>query len=161
MSDRTLERRIGERLREKGWTLSLAESLTGGRIASRIVEVPGASDYFAGGLIAYDNAVKTDLLGVSPETLGRFGAVSAECAREMAAGLKTLFKTAACVSVTGIAGPGGGSARKPVGLVYAGFFLNKRTAVECFRFTGDRRRILDQTARRTLEVLLAAIEFCG
>ena len=98
--------------------LATAESCTGGSVAARITALAGASDYFAGGIVAYANEAKAHLLGVSQETLATRGAVSAECAREMAEGARRAFGTDFAVATTGIAGPGGATARKPVGLVY-------------------------------------------
>jgi nicotinamide-nucleotide amidase len=116
--DETLEGVVGRLLRESGRTIALAESCTGGLIASRLTDVPGSSAYFLGGAVTYANAAKVAFAGVSPETLARHGAVSEEVAREMAAGARRLFGTAAGLGVTGIAGPGGGSPEKPVGTVH-------------------------------------------
>lgn len=106
--------------REKKVTLSFAESCTGGLAAATVVSVPGASAVFYGGIVSYDNSVKENLLGVSRTVLETAGAVSAECAMQMAKGARTELGTDIAVSVTGIAGPGGGSAEKPVGTVYLG-----------------------------------------
>ena len=112
-----LLRDIGDLLRERSWTISTAESCTGGLIASFLTSIPGSSDYFRGGIIAYSNEIKKDILSVSPLTLKNFGAVSEETVKEMAAGIKKIFRTDVGISVSGIAGPAGGSKKKPVGTV--------------------------------------------
>ena len=113
--------RIASALAARGWTLGAAESCTGGLIGDTLTDRAGSSSYFMGGIISYDNRVKRDRLGVRPETLERFGAVSEETAREMAAGARQALGVDAAVSATGVAGPGGGTVDKPVGLVYLGF----------------------------------------
>jgi PncC family amidohydrolase len=113
-----LEVEIGNLMTQKGLTLATAESCTGGMVASTLVNVPGSSSYFKGSVVAYSNEVKESLLGVSSETLKAFGAVSAQTAREMAQGVRELLKTDIALSTTGIAGPGGGTDKKPVGLTY-------------------------------------------
>ena len=116
----SLEIQLGEALTHNQKTISTAESCTGGLIAHRLTNIAGSSAYLLGGMVAYSNAVKAQLLNVQEQTLIDYGAVSEETAREMAIGAKTLFKTDYAVSVTGIAGPGGGTAEKPVGLTYIG-----------------------------------------
>ena len=111
---------VGNLLRSSGETLSIAESCTGGGLGQMLTEIPGSSDYFWGGVIAYDNSVKIGLLGVNPEDLEKFGAVSATVAEQMAAGVKNRLSTTWGLSITGIAGPTGGTETKPVGLVYIG-----------------------------------------
>ncbi|MDD2774211.1 MAG: CinA family nicotinamide mononucleotide deamidase-related protein [Elusimicrobiales bacterium] len=114
----SLESALGGALKKRGWTLATAESCTGGLISHLITNVPGSSEYFLGGTAAYSNAAKMKILGVKKTTLKKHGAVSAECALEMARGAKKLFGADCAVSTTGIAGPGGGTPQKPVGLVY-------------------------------------------
>jgi len=114
----TLEGNVGWLLRSRGQTLALAESCTGGLLSGRLTEVPGSSEYFLGATVTYANSAKVGLVGVRPETLERFGAVSEETAREMAAGARLRFGATIGFSVTGIAGPTGGSAEKPVGTVH-------------------------------------------
>lgn len=148
----------GERLRREGLRLATAESCSGGLVGHLLTEVAGSSAYYQGGIIAYDNAVKRALLGVSPETLESAGAVSDACAREMAAGARHLLGTQVAVATTGIAGPGGGSAEKPVGLVYIAVAAPGGTCCERHLFAGDRSTIKQATARRALELLLDAID---
>jgi len=112
------EIQLGEALRQHGMTISTAESCTGGLIAHLLTNVPGSSAYLPGGVVAYSNAVKQHML--QGQTLTDYGAVSEETAQAMAVGAKALFKTDFALSVTGIAGPGGGTAAKPVGLTYIG-----------------------------------------
>lgn len=113
-----LEQEIGELLKAKKLSLSTAESCTGGGIAALITSVPGSSDYFNGGIVAYSNEVKMSLLHVSAETLERYGAVSRETVTEMAKGAMKTLKTDCAVATSGIAGPGGGTPEKPVGTVW-------------------------------------------
>jgi nicotinamide-nucleotide amidase len=119
-NDDTLEAVVGQLLRQKGQTLSVAESCTGGGLGHMITAVAGSSEYFLGGIISYDNAVKIGLLGVSPTTLETLGAVSDAVAGQMAAGVRARLGTDWGLGITGIAGPGGGTDEKPVGLVYIG-----------------------------------------
>ena len=114
----TLEEEIGKRLIAKKMTVSTAESCTGGGIAARLTSVPGSSEYVKGGIIAYSNEVKITLLGVSPETLERVGAVSRETVEQMALGAMKRLKTDCAVATSGIAGPGGGTPEKPVGTIW-------------------------------------------
>jgi nicotinamide-nucleotide amidase len=111
---------VGDLLRQRGETLAVAESCTGGGLGHLLTSVPGSSDYFWGGVIAYDNRVKLGLLGVNPDTLSQQGAVSPETAQQMAMGVRSCLHTTWGLSITGIAGPGGGTGEKPVGLVYIG-----------------------------------------
>ena len=116
--ERTLEVRVGDLLRRRGLTLATAESCTGGLLGHRLTNVPGSSDYYLGGVISYSNAVKVAILGVDAETLAREGAVSEVVARQMARGVRRLLRADIGIGITGVAGPGGGSPEKPVGLVY-------------------------------------------
>ena len=126
---------------------------TGGLVSARLTSVPGSSDYFLGGVVAYDNRVKEGTLGVRRETLARHGAVSAQCAREMAQGVRDRLGTDIGVSLTGIAGPGGGTPEKPVGLVYIAWALPKKTTVKRFLFAGDRAQIRERAANAALHGL--------
>ena len=133
---------VGRMLREKGETLALAESCTGGMIASLLTDVPGSSDYFLGAVVSYVNSSKTDLLGVSEETLSRRGAVSEEAACEMARGARSRFGAGIAAAVTGIAGPEGGTPEKPVGTVcFAVAGPGGREMVNWRRFPGDRAHV--------------------
>ena len=133
-----LELEVGRKLRELEKTLAVAESCTGGLLASRITDVPGSSDYFLGGIVAYSNEVKKNLLGVPEEILGTLGAVSKECAERMAQGVKELFEADLALAITGIAGPGGGTEEKPVGLVYVALATPQGALVRRFKFEGAR-----------------------
>ncbi len=155
--DRTLEERAGVALKDKGWTLALGESCTGGLIAHRITDVPGSSDYFLGGIMAYSNPVKERLLGVNSETLQAVGAVSEETAREMAQGASQSIGSDVGISVTCIAGPGGGTDEKPVGLTYIGASTPDGEWVERHVFQGDRKSIKESAANASLELLLKAL----
>jgi PncC family amidohydrolase len=139
-------------------TLATAESCTGGGVAARITSVAGASDYFLGGIVAYANDAKVKLLGVSPDTLATRGAVSAECAREMAEGARRALGADLAVSTTGIAGPGGATARKPVGLVYIALAGPDGVKAEEFHFPGGRAVITDAATEAALLMLLRGVE---
>ena len=133
-----LEEIVGELLKEKKLTLSTAESCTGGSIAALVTSVPGSSEYFSGGIVAYSNEVKMALLHVSAETLEQYGAVSRETVTEMARGAMKALKTDCAVATSGIAGPGGGSREKPVGTVWiAAAYKNE---IVTFRQEGDDGR---------------------
>jgi nicotinamide-nucleotide amidase len=134
----SLEAAVGRLLSQSGLTVGTAESCTGGLIGHRLTDVPGSSDYFRGGIIAYSNEVKERVLGVSPATLETRGAVSAETALEMAHGARRVLSVDIAVSVTGIAGPGGGTAGKPVGLTYLAVVAPDFARVE--RFVWDQER---------------------
>ena len=155
--DQTLEERAGFALNQKGWTLALAESCTGGLIAHRITDVPGSSDYFLGGVIAYSNLVKVALLGVTSETSRVVGAVSEETAREMAQGVRQTIGSDVGISVTCIAGPGGGTEEKPVGLTFIGASTPDGEWVERHVFHGDRQSIKGSASDAALELLLNAL----
>lgn len=144
------------RCRELGLKLAVAESCTGGLIGERITNIPGSSDIFLGGVIAYDNAVKTNVLGVNVQTLEHFGAVSEEAALEMAAGLKRKLSANIGISVTGIAGPGGGTAEKPVGLVWIAVDARGAKARR-FQMIGDRTEIRQRAAQAALEMVRRAL----
>lgn len=140
-------------LAARSLTLGLAESCTGGLLAKRITDPAGASVVFMGGIIAYANSIKEELLGVRAETIARHGAVSAETAREMASGARRVLGVDLALSVTGIAGPGGGSAQKPVGTVWIGIAGEQDIGAEHFYFDGDRQMIRTHAAEAALEIL--------
>lgn len=134
----TLSEIVGKRLSDKGLTIAVAESCTGGYLASEITDVPGSSHYMLGGVVAYSNQSKTDLLGVDPAIIEKNGAVSQETALAMARGVKERFGSDIGVSTTGIAGPGGGTKEKPVGLVWMGFCMNDKEFALKAQFSKDR-----------------------
>lgn len=151
-----LASRVIEIFREKGLSLALAESCTGGMIAETITNVAGASDIFYGSAVTYVNSAKERILGVTRETLEKHGAVSSECAEEMACGARRVYGADVAMSVTGIAGPGGGSEGKPVGTVWFG--LATKDGAETFRrrFDGDRATVRRQTVEEVLRRLAEA-----
>lgn len=148
-----LEEGIGELLRVQHLTLAVAESCTGGLLGHMLTNLPGSSDYFLGGVIAYSNRVKEQLLGVRREALLREGAVSEVTALEMARGARRLFGSDLALSTTGIAGPGGGTEGKPVGLVYIALVAPDRELCERRIWKGDRLQNKRRSAERALELL--------
>lgn len=151
--DVTLEDSIVGLLKQMGLTVTTAESCTGGKLAARLLNVSGASDVYREGYITYANASKEKLLGVCHETLVSYGAVSEQTAREMAAGAAKVAESDAAISITGIAGPGGGTPEKPVGLVYIGCQVRGICKVKEFRFTGNREKNRDYAVVRALTML--------
>lgn len=152
----TTAEKLVELLKSRGLTCATAESCTGGGVGFAITSVAGSSEVFAGGVISYSNAVKRDVLGVSAETLAAVGAVSSEVAAQMADGARRLLKTDLAVSLTGIAGPGGGSAEKPVGLVWFGISTPSGTRTERAIFTGDRAAVRAEAITHALGMLMVA-----
>ncbi|MHB8157291.1 MAG: CinA family protein [Desulfocucumaceae bacterium] len=148
-----LEEEIGDVLGKRGLSLGLAESCTGGIIAARITSIAGSSAYFTGGVVAYCNRVKESVLAVPSRELSEYGAVSHQVARSMAKGVKKLLKTDFGLSVTGIAGPGGGTPEKPVGLVYVALDGPAGTLSIELHLEGDRDRIRKATADAALDML--------
>ena len=148
---------IIEQLIQQGKTVATAESCTGGRIAAAITDVPGASAVFGCGAVTYSNEMKRKILGVKEETLNAHGAVSPETAREMAEGLKALSGADIAVAVTGIAGPGGGSEAKPVGLVYLAVAVEDTVRVSKNLFQGDRDAVRRQTTDKAFELIAAEL----
>jgi nicotinamide-nucleotide amidase len=149
----TMEELVGRYLNARKLTLAVAESCTGGLIGHRLTEVPGASDYFLGGVVSYSNAAKQDLLRVPAETLAQTGAVSPETARDMARGVREVFHADLGLAVTGIAGPSGGSPEKPVGTVYLGLATADGEDVWHYQFYGSRTQIKTLTAETALDRL--------
>lgn len=145
-----------ELLKASGKTCATAESCTGGMIGSLITAVPGSSDVYLGGVVSYANSVKENVLGVSNNTLESFGAVSGECAREMALGVKKITGADIAVSVTGIAGPGGATDDKPVGLVWFGIATNDTVRVEKAIFAGSRDDVRKSAAMHALGMIAVA-----
>jgi nicotinamide-nucleotide amidase len=152
-----LVRDLGAALQARDWRLAVAESCTGGSLGAAITDQPGSSMFFLGGVVAYDNRLKCTLLGVADETLAEFGAVSLRVAERMAAGCRLRLDADVAVSITGIAGPGGGSTDKPVGLVFIGVSTAAATAAARFAFSGDRADVRRQAVRAALRLALDAI----
>lgn len=144
--DVTPERRLLQLLRERGLTVSTAESCTGGTIASRICSVPGASEAFRGGVVAYSNELKTAALGVNPADIAAKGAVSADVVEQMALGAIRLTGSDIAVATSGIAGPGGGTEEKPVGTVWMAVASPRGVRSMCYHFPGTRDRVIDRAA---------------
>jgi nicotinamide-nucleotide amidase len=158
MDDR-LAIQVGEALKVRGWWVATAESCTGGLVAHRLTNIPGSSAYVLGGIIAYDNRIKRELLGVRDETLAVHGAVSEQAAGEMVLGALARLGADVAVSITGIAGPGGGTAEKPVGLTYLGIATREGVLrVERHVWSGDREAIKMQSADAALRMILAMCE---
>lgn len=149
----TLEKVVGDLLRRRQFTLSVAESCTGGLIGHRLTRVPGSSDYFERGLVTYSNRSKVELLAVSEETLAAFGAVSTEVAEQMARGVKEKSHTDMGLSITGIAGPTGGTPEKPAGTVFIGLATPERVITHRFSFKGSRDMIQKMAAETALDGL--------
>lgn len=152
-SELPLEERVAALLQEKHLHITTAESCTGGLIAGTLVNVAGISDTFSQGYITYANEAKEALLGVSHETLARYGAVSPQTAEEMATGAAKAANAQVSVISTGIAGPGGGTADKPVGLVYLACFYNGMVHVEKHQFSGDRQQVRRQAVDAALQLV--------
>ena len=145
-----LEERIVNKLLEKKYTITTTESCTGGLTAGRILNVSGASEVYNEGYITYSNEAKERLIGVSHETLEKYGAVSRQTAEEMAKGAAFAAKANVGLSTTGIAGPGGGTKEKPVGLIYVGCYIDGKTYVKECRFSGTR----EENRRDAVEAVL-------
>ncbi len=148
-----LEVVVGEMLRQRHATVAVAESCTGGLLGDRFTSVPGSSDYFLGGFITYTNPMKVELLGVPPEILAEFGAVSKETAEAMAIGARRRTRATYALSITGVAGPDSGGEKAPVGSVYVGIADEAGTYVAHRQFIGDRTRIRVFTCQMALDLL--------
>ncbi|RPI89404.1 MAG: CinA family protein [Chloroflexi bacterium] len=153
-----LEIQAGNLLHERGLKLVLAESCTGGLLGSRITDVPGSSEYFLGSVVAYAYEAKADLLGVSWDTLNTKGAVSSETVLEMARGIRDLMKADIAISVSGIAGPGGGTPDKPVGTTWIGLVTRKGEWAQIFHFSGDREQNKNFAVEAALKMLLDCLQ---
>jgi len=149
----TMEEVVGLRLAVGGFTLAVAESCTGGLVAHRLTEVPGSSNYFTEGVVTYSNEAKTRLLGVPAELIERNGAVSAEVAEAMAEGVKRRAATDFGLAVTGVAGPGGGTPEKPVGLVYVSLADDAHTEHRRLMLPGDRHLVRWRASQAALDLL--------
>jgi PncC family amidohydrolase len=152
-----LATRLQEIAIDRGVTVATAESCTGGNIAHQVTSISGSSEYFLGGVVSYANRVKASVLGVPAEILENPGAVSEPCARAMVEGVRALMGADFAVSTTGIAGPLGGTERKPVGLVYIGVASADHRLVEEHVFSGDRAAVIEAATRRALELLISAV----
>lgn len=153
MVENAMESKVGELLRPLGLKLAVAESCTGGLVGHRITNVPGSSEYFLGGVTAYAYEAKVKLLGVSWDTLTRYGAVSRETVLEMARGARRALEADIGISVSGIAGPGGGMPEKPVGLTWIGLSASGFEEARSFVFPGDRLEVKEQAAEQALRLL--------
>ena len=154
----TLEQHVIGLLKRRQMTLTTAESCTGGLLAGTLINVPGASDIYNEGYITYANESKHKILGVKNKTLKNDGAVSEACAKEMAKGAAKAAGARAAVAVTGIAGPGGGTEEKPVGLVYIACCIDEKVWVERYQMSGDRQKIRNITVKRALDMLRRCIK---
>lgn len=152
------EEEVVHTLMEKGYDITTAESCTGGMIASTLINVSGISEIYKEGYITYANDSKQKLLGVKEETLKAYGAVSEQTAYEMALGAAKAAGVRVSLAVTGIAGPGGGTKEKPVGLVYIGCCIDGNVTVLRNLFQGDRLSVRKQATARALELLLACLK---
>ena len=154
----SVEERLVQALSEMGLTVSSAESCTGGMIASRIIDVPGASDVYYEGFITYSNEAKMKYLNVSEDILEKYGAVSQEVVKEMAVGCRRATGCDVSIVTSGIAGPGGGSIDKPVGLVYIACAYKEEVLVSCFNFEGDRTQIRKQATDEAIKMAMDLLE---
>lgn len=152
-ADETLERAVVELLSKNGLSITAAESCTGGLVCGKIVNVAGASEVFRGGYITYSNKQKRNVIGVKKSTLEKYGAVSEQVAAEMAKGVLEVSKADVAISTTGIAGPGGGTPEKPVGLVYIGCAVKNKVYVEKFIFSGSRNKVRESTVVAALSMV--------
>jgi PncC family amidohydrolase len=148
-----MESEVGKILRKRKMTIAVAESCTGGLLSSRITDSSGSSDYFIVGIVAYSNKIKENILGVSPGLLQKYGAVSKQVALEMAKGARLLANADIGIGVTGIAGPGGATKSKPVGLVYIALVMDKKRIAKEFHFKGSRHDIKLQASEATLNLI--------
>lgn len=154
-----LETRVGDLLNARNWTICTAESCTGGLVAHRLTNIPGSSKYVLGGIVSYSNAAKQKLLGVREATLIAYGAVSEQTAAEMVEGVRAVFDADVAVSITGIAGPGGGTPEKPVGLTYIGLLVRgQQPQVRRHVWHGDREAVKTASANAALAWVVETLE---
>jgi len=154
MNFMSLEQKVIQTLRDTKKTLAVAESCTGGLLCHRLTNIPGSSEVLKFGVVAYSNEAKSNFLKVSSAVLRRFGAVSQETATAMAKGARSRLKSDIAISITGIAGPGGGSKTKPVGTTYMGISRKMGTTSFQFHFKGNRARVKQQSVDQALRLLL-------
>ena len=154
-----LVKEVSEKLRKKGWMLVTAESCTGGMIAAAMTDLSGSSSVFERGFVTYSNQAKMDCLGVSPETLKKYGAVSQQTAIEMAQGALDKSQSKVSIAVTGIAGPDGGTPQKPVGLIYIGYAIKGGIVqAKAFNFSGmTRHEVRENTTHQALKAVLSIL----
>lgn len=150
-------RLLGELLAKRGFHLGLAESCTGGMLGERITAASGASGYFLGGVISYDDKVKASVLGVPPDVIVAKGAVSAECALAMARGVRQLLSAEVAVSITGVAGPSGGTDVKPVGTTFIAVVTPQRERVEQYTWAGSRQENRRKSVDAALELIINSL----
>jgi nicotinamide-nucleotide amidase len=152
-----IEKRIGQKLNNKHYTLATAESCTGGNIAGLVTSVPGSSEYFKGGVVAYSNEIKISVLGVKPETLKDYGAVSEETIKEMLKGIMKIMNADCAIATSGIAGPSGGTIEKPTGTIWIGVAVHDN--VMTFKQSGDAGRTLNvaHAVNNALELLVGML----
>ncbi|HET7298717.1 MAG TPA: CinA family protein [Burkholderiales bacterium] len=153
-----LAKRLGERLAASGQVLAIAESCTGGWVAQAVTAIAGSSDWFDRGFVTYSNDAKQEMLGVRADTLARHGAVSEQTAREMAQGALARSKATVALAVTGVAGPGGGSMEKPVGMVCFAWASRQTIRTETIHFSGDRESVRRQSVIHALEGVLKGLD---
>jgi nicotinamide-nucleotide amidase len=154
-----LNQKIVSLLKRKGIKISIAESCTGGMLSSAITSVSGSSKVFTMGLVTYSNQAKTNVLGVSKKIIQKYGAVSIQCCSAMVNNLSKISKSKICISITGVAGPKGGSKQKPVGLVYIGIKVGKKVVINKCNFRNKRRVFIQrQATKKTLNLLLKSIK---
>lgn len=153
-----LARNLGNELIKKKYTVATAESCTGGLIGATITAIPGSSLWFRGGIIAYSESIKTAFLDVPPATLTQYGAVSYETVEMMAGSLAKKMESDSAIAVSGIAGPGGGTREKPVGLVFIGVYCLEEILVYRHIFQGDRSQVREQTVHTSLQHLIALVK---
>jgi len=146
-----LEKAIGDLLREREWTLSVAESCTGGLICDRITDITGSSDYFEGGMVTYSNESKAKHLEITLNYIKRYGAVSPQVARKMAQGVRKAFGTTFGLSTTGVAGPTGGTKRAPIGRVFIGLANGRKTWMRREDLRGSRKEIKRKASEKALQ----------
>ena len=156
--DKPLSQIVGERLRQLGFTLSTAESCTGGNIAHEITEIAGSSDYFMGSVVSYSNEVKQNVLGVSEDALNTFGAVSQPVVEQMVCGASRVIGTHCALATSGVAGPGGGTPDKPVGTVWMAAQVGDIVVSQRHQFTGNRAMIIDRATTHALILLLKLLQ---
>lgn len=145
-------------IKKNKFTLCIAESCTGGLFSKIITDEPGASEFFSGAVIAYSNEIKKNILSVPLNILNKYGAVSSQTAKKMLIGLEKFFKTDIKISITGIAGPAGGTKTKPVGLVYIGYKFKNKIKISKYIFSGNRKEIRYKTVSESMNLIVSEIK---